>query len=104
MEDIILLMHTGGTSGLPKAAMLSFRAQYLNAVGQQNTWDLTSHSSTIAYLPMFHTATWNTLIMPVLYAGGRIVIMKKFNPALLMKVIAEEKYRLFGGFRLPTGN
>lgn len=97
MEDIILLMHTGGTSGLPKAAMLSFRAQYLNAVGQQNTWDLTSHSSTIAYLPMFHTATWNTLIMPVLYAGGRIVIMKKFNPALLMKVIAEEKISIIWG-------
>lgn len=97
MEDIMLLMHTGGTSGLPKAAMLSIRAQYLNVVGQQNTWDLTSRSSSVAYLPMFHTATWNTIVMPILYAGGRIIIMKKFNPAILMKVIAEERVSIIWG-------
>ena len=97
MEDIILLMHTGGTTGIPKAAKLSCRAQFLNSVGQQNTWNLSSNDSTIAYLPMFHTATWNTLVMPVLYAGGRFVLMKKFIPSVLMHIIASEKISLIWG-------
>ena len=97
LESIILLMHTGGTTGIPKAAMLSCRAIYFNAVGQQNTWNLTSKDSTIAYLPMFHTATWNTLVLPMLYAGGHVIIMKKFQPQILMHLIAQEKVTVIWG-------
>lgn len=100
LEDTIQLLHTGGTTGVPKAAMIPCRQIYFNAVGQQNAWDLTSRDSTIAYLPMFHTGTWNTLVTPMLHAGGRVVLMRHFDPQLMLELIPQERITMLWG--VPT--
>jgi len=96
-EDIIQLMHTGGTTGTPKAAMISARAVMCNAIGQQNTYGLTSKDVMFGCLPMLHTATWHTVTMPLLYAGGRLIFARKFQEESTFDVIEREKITMLWG-------
>lgn len=100
LEDIVLLMHTGGTTGAPKAAMLSARAIMLNAIGQQNTYSLTSRDVMYGYLPFFHTATWHTIVMPLLYAGGYLVFSTHFHAQEMLEIIGRERPTMIWG--VPT--
>ncbi len=100
LEDILILMHTGGTTGQPKGAMLSARAVMCNAAGQQNTYGLNQSDVMFGYLPFFHTATWHTIVMPLLYAGGRLVFARKFHAEQTFDVIEREKPTMIWG--VPT--
>lgn len=91
IEDIQMLIHTGGTTGQPKAAKISFRSIIYNVLADQNVFHLTEHDSAILTLPLFHTAGWNVLNIPLLFAGGTIVLMRGFDPGKALKIIREEK-------------
>lgn len=90
-EDIHLIIHTGGTTGLPKGGMISHRAELFNAMNEICTWGISHSDSTHVLLPLFHTAGWNLLTLPILHVGGRIIINKQFDPKLALQVIAKEK-------------
>ncbi len=91
LEDIHMIIHTGGTTGVPKGAMISHRALLFNAVSEVLTLDLNSTDSTYLMLPLFHTAGWNVFTLPVLLTGGRVIINKCFEPKLALDIIAAEK-------------
>jgi len=91
MEDIQMLIHTGGTTGLPKAAKMSYRSIYYNSLSEVLTLGLSSSDSVYVFLPFFHTAAWNVLTLPLLLSGGRIILTKQFDPRIALKIIEEEK-------------
>lgn len=78
-EDILMLIHTGGTTGVPKAAMLSYRAITNNSISTVLTHNLTPNDATYLMLPLFHTAAWNSVSLGILLAGGRLVLRHKFD-------------------------
>ena len=90
-EDIHLIIHTGGTTGLPKGAMISHRAELFNSMNEICTWGINYDDSAHIILPLFHTGGWNLLTLPLLHAGGKILINKEFDPKLTIKTIEEEK-------------
>ncbi len=90
-EDILMLIHTGGTTGLPKAAMLSCRSIVCNAISTSLTHNLTPGDSTYLMLPLFHTAAWNSVSLAVLASGGRIVIKRKFDVDQAFDIIEKER-------------
>lgn len=91
LNDIHLLLHTGGTTGLPKAAMLSHQAMLFNSINEVMTWNITHRDSAHILLPLFHTGGWNLLTLPILHAGGRIIINKQFDPLVALQTIEKEK-------------
>lgn len=91
MADIQMLVHTGGTTGSPKSAMLSFGALYHNILSELLTLDLTSDDCACVALPFYHTAAWNVLTLPLLMLGGRIVLMSRFDPCMLLQMIREQQ-------------
>lgn len=91
LNDIHLLLHTGGTTGLPKAAMLSHQAMLFNSFNEIVTWNITDTDSAHILLPLFHTGGWNLLTLPLLHAGGRIIINKQFESLLALRTIENEK-------------
>lgn len=91
LEDIHLIIHTGGTTGIPKGAMLSHRAMLFNSVNEIITWGLSHQDSAHILLPLFHTGGWNLLTLPLLHVGGRIIINKQFDPKLSLEVIERER-------------
>lgn len=90
-EDIQMYLHTGGTTGTPKAAMLSYRCVFFNAVAEIINNGLHLEDVVYVLLPLFHTSGWNVLLIPLLYCGGRVILKRSFDPGQALQIIREER-------------
>ncbi len=90
-DSIHLIIHTGGTTGLPKGGMISHGAVLFNAMNEICTWGISHTDSAHILLPLFHTGGWNLLTLPILHAGGKIMINKQFDPEKALQVIHDQK-------------
>jgi fatty-acyl-CoA synthase len=77
-EDPLAMIYTGGTTGKPKGAVLSHRAIIWNGISTIISWNLTNEDKTVTYLPLFHTGGLNALSIPILMAGGMVVLAREF--------------------------
>lgn len=97
LEDIHLIIHTGGTTGLPKGGLISHRSELFNSFSEICTWGLNYNDSAVILLPLFHTGGWNLLTLPLLHVGGTIYINRAYDPKVTLEVIQKEKTTcLFG--------
>ncbi|WP_297987598.1 long-chain-fatty-acid--CoA ligase [Anoxybacillus sp.] len=99
VEDVALLQYTGGTTGFPKAAMLT----HYNLTA--NTFMCTKwmykcergNESILGVLPFFHvygmTAVMNLSIME----GYKMILLPKFDVETTLKTIEKQKPTLFPG-------
>ncbi len=99
-EDIQMLIHTGGTTGAPKAAMMSFRAIMYNALAGIVNQGVKPDDTVHVYLPFFHTAGWNVLMLQCLLCGGRVILTSEFNPEVTLQIIRDESPTLALGIEL----
>ena len=76
--DIHMLLFTGGSTGVPKGALLPYRQVRDNAVATIEAWGLTADDCAIQATPAFHAAL-NVLTTPLLHAGGRVDWMETFD-------------------------
>ena len=97
-EDISWLLYTGGTTGVPKAAMLPERAVAQMAQSVSIGWDLPADRRYLACAPISHAA--GMLVTPVLLSGGTVVLMRAFDPAQWLHLAAAERITL--GLLVPT--
>ncbi|GAB5602532.1 long-chain fatty acid--CoA ligase [Thermus sp. FJN-A] len=86
LEDPALLLFTGGTTGLPKGALLPYRQILVNAVQTAFSWGLSREDRYILATPMFHAAL-NALATPLLYLGGSVVIQERFRPEEYLELV-----------------
>jgi fatty-acyl-CoA synthase len=77
-EHPLAMIYTGGTTGKPKGAVLSHRAIIWNGISTIVSWNLTNEDKTVTYLPLFHTGGINALSIPILMAGGKVVLAREF--------------------------
>jgi len=87
--DIGYLLYTGGTTGVPKAAMLSDHAVVAHYYGTALGWDLPEQIRYLAVAPISHAA--GMLIMPVLLSGGTVILRRRFDPGAWLHAIAAER-------------
>lgn len=84
--DPVVLMYTGGTTGLPKGVLLDQRAEILNAYHVMMTLTFDRDSVNLMQTPMFHAASmFGVLGGPA--SGGHTVILPMFEPTALMKAV-----------------
>lgn len=76
----LAMIYTGGTTGKPKGAILSNRSIFTNALNTIVSWNLSNLDCTLTSLPMFHTGGLNALSIPLLMAGGTVVLSSAFEP------------------------
>lgn len=95
-EDVAALIFTGGTTGLPKAAQVSHRMIGWNTL---NTivHDVTHRDTYLNVFPLFHTGGLFVYTLPQVILGGTTILIKRFDPELVLTLIERERVTIFGG-------
>lgn len=79
-KDTAFLVFTSGTTGLPKAAVLSWERWYLSVtVFGQMALGLTPRDTTYCCLPLYHTNALLVNVGSALYAGATVALSPKFS-------------------------
>lgn len=96
-EDVAVFIYTGGTTGLPKAVMLTHFALLANAL-QLGAWvGLRPGLTAVAALPLFHSYGMSTGMNAALFHGATSVLLRGQGPGELVDAIVEHKVRLLVG-------
>ncbi|MBI4776780.1 MAG: long-chain fatty acid--CoA ligase [Deltaproteobacteria bacterium] len=98
--DPHLMIYTSGTTGLPKGVILTHGMMMWNAMNTILGWDMRSEDSTILHAGMFYTAGWNVFTLPIFLSRGVNILVKSFDPDLILDLIQNEGVTLF--FGVPT--
>ncbi|MDI1430878.1 acyl-CoA synthetase [Polyangium sorediatum] len=98
-EDIVCLLFTGGTTGLPKGAKISYRMIAWNTLNTV-VHELARGDVTLTHTPMFHTGALFVYTLPLLTLGGTVVIMRKWTADDMLSLIEREKATVL--FCVPT--
>lgn len=98
-EDIVCLLFTGGTTGLPKAAQISYRMIAWNTLNTM-VRDIARGDVTLTHTPMFHTGGLFVYTVPLLTLGGTVVIMRKWSADEMLDLIERERITVL--FCVPT--
>jgi fatty-acyl-CoA synthase len=91
-DDIAWLLYTGGTTGVPKAAMLPERAIAQMMFTVLSGWDLPGDMRYLACAPISHAA--GMLTTPTLMRGGTIILQRSFDPGAWLAAVATERVTL----------
>ena len=89
-DDPILLMYTGGTTGLPKGVLLDHRAEILNLYHIGMAVGFSESRVYLHQTPMFHAASMAG-VLGIPGTGGTSVILPFFDPPAVMQLIEDFK-------------
>ncbi|OYU91660.1 MAG: dicarboxylate--CoA ligase PimA [Bradyrhizobiaceae bacterium PARB1] len=104
-DDVALLQYTGGTTGLPKGAMLS-HGNLTSAVSIYNVWGAPARAErnqierVICVLPLFHIYALTVILLSRLKLGDVISLHQRFDVGAVLDDIEKKKATAFPG--VPT--
>ncbi len=101
-DDTAVILYTSGTTGRPKGAELThfnlfYNAQYM--AGLELPFPV-EESVVLCVLPLFHSFGQTVLQNSILFAGGSLVLMPRFEPAAAAQLIEKHGVNFFAG--VPT--
>jgi long-chain acyl-CoA synthetase len=104
-DDVALLQYTGGTTGLPKGAMLS-HSNLTSAVSIYDVWgrpaaaERNTIERVICVLPLFHIYALTVILLRSLERGDLISLHQRFELQAVMRDIELKRATVFPG--VPT--
>jgi long-chain acyl-CoA synthetase len=98
-DDLAALIFTAGTSGAPRAAMLSHGNLLANIEQMQRHPGraLRPDDVGLGVLPLFHIFGLNVMLGLSLYAGASVVLVERFDPASALDTIRDHGVTLVAG-------
>jgi long-chain acyl-CoA synthetase len=113
-DDPASIMYTSGTTGRPKGALQSHRNACCStsaaSYGQARNFlrrgeaipapDPSMQRASLIGIPFFHTTGCHAMLCPALFAGSKIVMMRRWDAVEGMKLIERERITAAGG--VPT--
>jgi long-chain acyl-CoA synthetase len=105
VDDVALLQYTGGTTGLPKGAMLS-HGNLTSAVSIYDVWGKPARAKrdaierVICVLPLFHIFALTVILLRSLERGDLISLHQRFDVDAVMRDIEIKRATAFPG--VPT--
>lgn len=107
-EDDATIFYTSGTTGAPKGALGTHRSLTTNIFAQafSSARNLRRQGQdappsqqrvTLLAVPFFHVIGSLSVLLPNMAAGGKLVLMRKFDPEEAARLIAREKVTVTGG-------
>jgi long-chain acyl-CoA synthetase len=104
-DDIALLQYTGGTTGLPKGAMLS-HGNLTSAVSIYDVWgrkariERNAVDRVICVLPLFHIYALTVVLLSSIRYGNLVSLHQRFDVQAVMRDIEVKRATAFPG--VPT--
>jgi long-chain acyl-CoA synthetase len=91
-EKLACLLYTSGTSGRPRAAMLTHRALVANVdqAAQVDPPMIHGDDVVLGVLPLFHVYGLNAVLGSVLRHRAKLVLIDRFDPQATLDVIDDE--------------
>ena len=99
-DEPMMLMYTSGTTGAPKGALLPHRKTLFNSLNAQLFFGIRSEDRVLVVSPLFHSLGLNILSIPVVYAGGSLLLQSHFDPKAVLDAIDRERITYMGA--VPT--
>ena len=96
--DLAVLQYTGGTTGVPKGAMLSHRALVANVL-QTHAWHGAGDrlESGLAVMPFFHVYGLTVVLNYAVFSGGAMILIPRFDLHHILASVQKHKPELFAG-------
>lgn len=98
-SDPVVLMYTGGTTGLPKGVLIEHRAEMLNLYHGAMTIGNLRIGTFLMQTPMFHAASMLGILGPPIF-GGRVVFIPMYQPDAVLDLI--ETHQVTDTLMVPT--
>jgi long-chain acyl-CoA synthetase len=101
-DDTAVILYTSGTTGRPKGAELTHSNMLLNAMVSRDLYlrELRDVNVALVTLPLFHVFGMTVVMNAFLYHAATLVLVARFDPAVVLDVIVKEKVNFFSG--VPT--
>ena len=102
IDDVAVLQYTGGTTGVPKGAMLTHGSISANT-SQVWSWFIGAEMGKermMAVLPLFHVFAMTVIMHMSIRGAAEIILLPRFEITLLLKTIARTRPTCFPG--VPT--
>jgi fatty-acyl-CoA synthase len=99
-EDLAAILYTSGTTGKPKGCMHTHRTIMTTLVGAAIWEAMTQDSVALATAPMFHVTGMQHSLNAVIYSGGTIAVLPRWDPEVAGRMI--ERYGCTHWANVPT--
>jgi long-chain acyl-CoA synthetase len=97
-DDVIVLLYTSGTTGMPKGAMLTDKNLYSNAMATVEALEITGDDRIFLVAPVYHAAAQTVCLNTAICCGAPLVIHNRFlGPKVILEAIEKEKITFFFG-------
>jgi fatty-acyl-CoA synthase len=99
-DDPWALCYTGGTTGVPKAAILTHGNIAWNSINTIVSWGIRADDRTILNSPLFHTGGLNVFTAPLVHMGGCSIVCRGFDADQFFDLIRDAGVTV--AFGVPT--
>lgn len=99
-DDGAMILYTSGTTGRPKGALLTHGNITWNCINVITDMDVNRHDVALMISPLFHVASLDMGLLPMLLKGATVVLEQKFEPGRALELI--EKHRITALSGVPT--
>lgn len=99
-DDPVFILYTSGTTAFPKGALYTHKMLFWNSINTALRLDITSNDISINCAPPFHTGGWNVLLTPFIHHGAYTILMRGFDPELLLETLEMERATIW--WAVPT--
>ena len=91
LDDVAALLYPSGTTGLPKGVVLTHRSLVASLCQTLAAQEVGEEDVVVAVLPMFHMYGMQSSMNLALHAGATVVLMPRFDPETLLRVLQDHR-------------
>ena len=97
IHDISTFLYTSGTTGYPKAAMLTHNNLITNAWQTKVAFEIVHDDIFMCVLPMFHVLSCTICVLLPLFVGATSVVIEVFHPKTVIGSLIDNEVTMFTG-------
>ncbi|OZI74868.1 class I adenylate-forming enzyme family protein [Bordetella genomosp. 12] len=90
-EEVAIIMYTSGTTSTPKGAMLTHGNLSANSVNYIMELGIDADARSLLATPLFHIGGFGVVNGPILYAGGSLHILPRFDIDVVIQALDEHQ-------------